>query len=107
MTLSCSAAHRASVVTGSRRWNGPAFTSVPTLPGGKLGMTTIVHATDGTKSGAANLTIVALRKGPGKLKRQQRDQHDAHGPGKTFAVHGDRILVRPFTETKPAADEQR
>jgi hypothetical protein len=41
---------------------GPEFTSATTLPGGKLGITTIVRATSGEKSGAANLTIIALRK---------------------------------------------
>jgi hypothetical protein len=41
---------------------GPTFTSVTTLPGGKTGVTTVVHATADGKSGAANLTIIALRK---------------------------------------------
>ena len=41
---------------------GPGFTSTATLPGGKLGVTTIVRGTAGDKSGAANLTIIALRK---------------------------------------------
>ncbi len=41
---------------------GPAFTSATSLPGGKLGVSTIVRATAEGKSGAANLTIIALRK---------------------------------------------
>lgn len=41
---------------------GSTFTSADTLPGGAFGMTTIVRAESGPKSGAANLTIVALRK---------------------------------------------
>jgi hypothetical protein len=41
---------------------GPTFTSVTTLPGGKLGVTTVVHANAEGKSGAANLTIIMLRK---------------------------------------------
>ncbi len=41
---------------------GPSFTSVTTLPGGKTGVTTVVHATADGKSGAANLTIIQLRK---------------------------------------------
>ncbi|MBI2393496.1 MAG: hypothetical protein HYV09_28200 [Deltaproteobacteria bacterium] len=41
---------------------GPEFTSVTSLPGGKLGITTIVRAEAEGKSGAANLTIIQLRK---------------------------------------------
>jgi hypothetical protein len=41
---------------------GPTFTSVDTLPGGKTGVTTVVRATAEGKSGAANLTIIMLRK---------------------------------------------
>ncbi len=43
------------------------FTSVTTLPGGKLGLTTIVRANASGKSGSTNLTLVQLRKsGPQK-----------------------------------------
>ena len=41
---------------------GPTFTSATTLPGGKMGITTVVHAEAEGKSGAANLTIIMLRK---------------------------------------------
>jgi len=41
---------------------GPLFTTVDNLPGGKLGASTVVHVTEGTKSGAGNLTIVQIRK---------------------------------------------
>jgi len=41
---------------------GATFTSVDTLPGGKMGVTTIVRAEAEGKSGAANLTIIQLRK---------------------------------------------
>jgi len=43
---------------------GPLFTSVTNLPGtgAVIGVTTKVHATTGSKSGLANLTIVQLRK---------------------------------------------
>lgn len=41
---------------------GPAFTSVTALPGGITGTTTVVRAEAEGKSGAANLTIIQLRK---------------------------------------------
>jgi len=43
---------------------GPTFTSVDTLPGtgAVIGVTTVVKASNGTKQGAANLTVVQLRK---------------------------------------------
>lgn len=41
---------------------GATFTSVDTLPGGKTALTTIVRAEAEGKSGAANLTIIQLRK---------------------------------------------
>jgi hypothetical protein len=41
---------------------GPTFRSATTLPGGKLGISTIVRADAEGKTGAANLTIIALRK---------------------------------------------
>jgi hypothetical protein len=41
---------------------GNKFTSVGKLPGTALGVSTIVHAAQDGKSGAANLTIVQLRK---------------------------------------------
>ena len=41
---------------------GNTFTSVGALPGGKLGVTTIVRGTAEGKQGSANLTIVQLRK---------------------------------------------
>jgi hypothetical protein len=37
------------------------FTSATSIPGGALGVTTQVHATDGASGGLANLTVVALR----------------------------------------------
>ena len=41
---------------------GPTFRSATTLPGGVLGISTIVRADAEGKTGAANLTIIALRK---------------------------------------------
>ncbi len=41
---------------------GATFTSVDTLPGGKTALSTIVRAEAEGKSGAANLTIIQLRK---------------------------------------------
>ena len=41
---------------------GATFTSVDTLPGGKTALTTVVRAEAEGKSGAANLTIIQLRK---------------------------------------------
>ena len=44
------------------KFSGATFTSVDKLPGGSLGVTTVVHGTAEGKSGSANLTIVELRK---------------------------------------------
>ena len=41
---------------------GAKFTSVSKLPGATLGVTTVVHGTAEGKTGAANLTLVQLRK---------------------------------------------
>jgi len=41
---------------------GSTFTSVTALPGGKTGITTVVRAEAEGKTGAANLTIIQLRK---------------------------------------------
>lgn len=45
---------------------GTTFTSADTLPGGAKGVTTVVRASAKGKTGAANLTIVALRRAPDK-----------------------------------------
>ena len=62
-TKDVSATAKLSLDDAVGTFTGPAFTSVTALPGGKAGMTTVVRAIDGTNSGAANLTIVMLRKG--------------------------------------------
>ncbi len=45
---------------------GPTFTSADTLPGGVKGVTTVVRAIAEGKTGAANLTIIQLRRAPDK-----------------------------------------